>query len=620
MLLSLALVLAASVLHDSPGEAAVSPTWLTPTHPEDFPDPFILEVDGTYYAYSTDSAQGNVPMLRSTDLASWQRAGDAMPTAPAWAQNDGAWAPAVLARNGGYILYSALVQRSNGIRCIGRVTSTSPTGPFTGGGTGPIVCQPELNGSIDPSVFVAGDDTPFLIWKSEGVPGRVPPQIWVQQLTDDGLGVVGPATAILQADQPWEFPLVENPSMVHAGDRFWLFYSGNLWDTSSYAVGYASCTSPQGPCAKPPNRRLISTQGEALSGPGGPEVFLDASGAHWLAFHAWSDRVGYASGGRRTLRLRRVDFGSRPALADAANNQLSPQQLAARVPGEDRYDTAASFASMTVPPYAPVVYVATGERFPDALAGGPAAGRENSPVLLVTLDTLPQRTAEELARLRPGHIVVVGGTSVISDGVYNALAPFSGGSIHRESGVDRYDTAARVSANIFRAPGVPVAYVATGESFADALAAGAAAVTNGGPVLLVERHAIPAVTERELARLQPRHITIVGGEQAVSSGVEGALRGYAEVSRVFGDDRYGTAAVLAATHFGPPVGGVTVATGENFPDAVAAGAAGFPILLVPPGDDIPGQVADVLGQLRPQGVVVVGGPAVVPDALVASLG
>jgi spore germination protein YaaH len=111
--------------------------------------------------------------------------------------------------------------------------------------------------------------------------------------------------------------------------------------------------------------------------------------------------------------------------------------------------------------------------------------------------------------------------------LYAALAekfvgrqPFGG--VFRQSGADRYSTAAAISAATF-APGVPVAYVATGADFPDALAGAAAAGHLGAPLLLVTRDSVPTATALELARLQPGRVVILGGPGVVGDGVVGTL-------------------------------------------------------------------------------------------------
>ena len=95
--------------------------------------------------------------------------------------------------------------------------------------------------------------------------------------------------------------------------------------------------------------------------------------------------------------------------------------------GLDRYGTAAAVAA-TYPAGVPVAYVASGLGFADALAGAPAAARDGGPLLLVRPDAIPAATATELARLRPGRIVVLGGPASVSEAVARALQVYWIGS------------------------------------------------------------------------------------------------------------------------------------------------------------------------------------------------
>ncbi len=107
--------------------------------------------------------------------------------------------------------------------------------------------------------------------------------------------------------------MVEAPTLVQDGGRTYLFYSGNHWDTAAYAVGWASCAGPMGPCTKDP--RPVFTSGGSVAGPGGQTVFRDASGAPWLGYHGWSKwAVGYPRG-YRSFRIEHLAFaGGRPVV------------------------------------------------------------------------------------------------------------------------------------------------------------------------------------------------------------------------------------------------------------------------------------------------------------------
>ncbi len=160
--------------------------------------------------------------------------------------------------------------------------------------------------------------------------------------------------------------------------------------------------------------------------------------------------------------------------------------------------------------------------FPDALAGVAAAGSGGGPVLLVKPNELPGETAGELARLDPARIVVLGGTGVVSDGVAAALRPYATtGRVDRMAGANRYATAVDVSSSTFTAS--PVAFIATGANFPDALGGGPVAGSVPGPLLLVPGSSVPSDVATELRRLGPNRIVILGGTGVVSSTVEAQL-------------------------------------------------------------------------------------------------
>jgi len=93
-----------------------------------------------------------------------------------------------------------------------------------------------------------------------------------------------------------------------------------------------------------------------------------------------------------------------------------------------------------------VVYIATGDNFPDALGAGAVAGVNAGPVLLVQQNAIPAPILAELNRLQPEKIIIVGGTGVISDSVKSALESLGfGPTVERIAGADRYATAAALS-------------------------------------------------------------------------------------------------------------------------------------------------------------------------------
>jgi len=108
--------------------------------------------------------------------------------------------------------------------------------------------------------------------------------------------------------------------------------------------------------------------------------------------------------------------------------------------------------SVGASPAQDTVYVATGENFPDALGVGSVAALTNAPVLFVRKDSIPAATTEELNRLQPANIVIVGGTGVVSDAVKTTLEGMTfHPTVTRLAGADRYATAVEVSKSRFPA-------------------------------------------------------------------------------------------------------------------------------------------------------------------------
>lgn len=269
----------------------------------DFADPAVIYDGSTYWAYSTNGAGGDVQLIRSTDLSSWEWVGTAMSELPRWAAPHRFWAPGVFRSGGQWLLYYTGQNAATGQQCIGVGVATGPRGPFADPLTEPLVCQYFRGGSIDPSPFVGADGRPYLTWKAEGETVGGVSTIWVQELAPSGTELIGEPTQILRADRAWEDGIVEGPSMHFVGGTYHLLYSGNRWDTERYAVGHAVCDSPRGPCRKDATPAMASDG--ARTGPGGAELFVGAGGTLHVAYHAWvGEEVGYPH--RRTLRIRPV--------------------------------------------------------------------------------------------------------------------------------------------------------------------------------------------------------------------------------------------------------------------------------------------------------------------------
>lgn len=290
-----------------------------PVIERDFPDPSVLPVrqgiQEVYWAFATNDERDNVQVQRSTDLFHWSEQPDALPTLPSWADTGSTWGPTVQGYAGGYVLYFSARSKADDTQCIGTATSEEPGGPYTPAGTSagssaaPLVCQTDAGGSIDPAVYHDGEHY-WLVWKNDGDSTGDPVALWARPLTDDGLAFTdgSSATKILEPSEAWQGDLIEAPDMVGADGRLYLFYAADDFDTKRYAIGYATCESPTGPCTNRSKRPFVHSA-DKVEGPGGASIFEDPLGRWWMAFHGWrKGDVGYENGGRRAMYLDPITF------------------------------------------------------------------------------------------------------------------------------------------------------------------------------------------------------------------------------------------------------------------------------------------------------------------------
>jgi putative cell wall-binding protein len=304
-----------------------------------------------------------------------------------------------------------------------------------------------------------------------------------------------------------------------------------------------------------------------------------------------------------------------------------PQAVAGvtRIAGNDRYETAIAVSKKSFPGNgsAPAVVLATGGNFPDALAGVPLAKKLGAPLLLTPGTGSNAEVIKEIHRvLAPGgHVYVLGGTAAVSPATVNALG-IPGAQISRIAGGDRYSTSVAIAHQM----GNPSSVVlATGNNFADALAAGpfAADIFNGGDAAILLTN---DKVEGQAAIDYISHNVPEGGLAAVGGQAVAAAHYYPGVLNIMGDTRYGTAAKVAGYFPQPQI--VGVATGTAYPDALTGAALlahyNSPLLLTEQGSLAPEsrQVLQGLAHAIAGGgsVDVFGGPVAISQTVVNQIG
>ncbi|MFL4472380.1 cell wall-binding repeat-containing protein [Paeniglutamicibacter sp. MACA_103] len=346
----------------------------------------------------------------------------------------------------------------------------------------------------------------------------------------------------------------------------------------------------------------------------------------WTTFNIWQ----YASNADLIGADKDVDAnvwnGDLTSLRDFARNTRSthyrmitdylgnadvwPTRLApVRLSGSTRYDTPVAVSRRTFPSTAATVVIASGETFPDALAGSPLARLKNAPLLLVQRDGLPAAVATELQRLRPTSILVLGGPLSVSDATIAKLKAYA--PVTRVAGNSRYDTSSKIAGYWGSAP---TAFLATGESFQDAMSLAAVAAGRKAPLLLTSQASVPATTLNQLKRLNPSRVYLAGGTPSISSAAESQVSQAlpnATVIRYGGATFYDTNAIIAKAFWPGGSQRQFIATGADFADGLTGGVAaaynGAPLLLAKKSC-LPASVSSALVAMKGWTNVLLGGP------------
>jgi hypothetical protein len=304
----------------------------SPAYAGDAGDPDVLESAGTLYAFTTGTALGNnIQALVDTagsPTSGWRSytgqsyGSTALPDPPAWEQPNTQTSPGVFSFDGHWVMFYDVAQSGHagdtGYDCLSVATASaiSPTNvAFSDTSSGPLLCQANLGGAIDPAPYVdPATGLPWLVWKSNDGGSSQPAVIWTEELDSAGTGFL-PGTSPTQifyndtAAYPWE-TTVEDPSILPVGGTYYLLFAAGIYTSSNYSEGYAVCSSPTGPCAQTDPNPIVSSYG-TVSGPGGGSWFEDPSGNYWLDYAAWTQGCdSYSCGGARELYVAPVTFGA----------------------------------------------------------------------------------------------------------------------------------------------------------------------------------------------------------------------------------------------------------------------------------------------------------------------
>ncbi len=325
---------------------------------------------------------------------------------------------------------------------------------------------------------------------------------------------------------------------------------------------------------------------------------------------------------------------------DAAGNVETAHNIAFKVnpsttsfdefSGANRIATALQLSRDSFPMNSvDTVVIASSDSWPDALVGSSLAGAYRSPILLTAPGSMPSEVVTEIRRLGATKAVLLGGTVAISNTVKTSLGSKLGASnVTRIGGSDRYGTArliAEETARILDCNYDGTAILTTGLNYADALAVGPLAAAKGWPIYLVGPIGLGPSNIASMNSLGVEDALVLGGTTIMPKAIADSVVANvgATTKRLGGADRYATGIIVATygvTDANLHWNQVAIATGQNFPDGLAAGAAqGYlgSVLLLTPSKTLDSRVGTTLSMHKDEIVEVryIGGTTALTPAV-----
>lgn len=280
---------------------------------------------------------------------------------------------------------------------------------------------------------------------------------------------------------------------------------------------------------------------------------------------------------RKSLILLYCFFFMLTVMAPMASVHASASPSQVRLGGMDRYETAVK-VSQNGWNQSDYVVLVSGENFPDAICAAPLAKKYNAPILITQGSQLSSSVFDEIKRLQPKNVFIVGGTGVILQNIEDQIKNINI-QVTRISGQNRYETSAKVAEYIGANNGI---VLASGGNFPDALSIASIAAVKQMPILLTTSDVLPDSIQTFIDNNNPKNCYVVGGRSVVSDNIVNSL---SNVKRLNGTDRYETNVAIVNEFIDTfSFSTIYLAYGQNFPDALCGSAAAAkdsaPIILV----------------------------------------
>lgn len=300
---------------------------------------------------------------------------------------------------------------------------------------------------------------------------------------------------------------------------------------------------------------------------------------------------------------------------DIKDLYTKPSTQVKSLQGNRRFETAVSISKEGWNSNADTVIIASAYSVVDGSSATPLASIKNAPILLVDKNEVTNSTKEELKRLNPSNIIVIGGTNVVNDNTYNELKSIlPSASIKRIGGINRYETSLNIAKEMSKYKNIDKVYVAGGHGEADALSIASKAGEDKAPIILTPKDDLTYDSYDWLKSQNLLDAYFIGGDLVISDNVINKVNSVTSNNvlnnRVDGLNRQETnAKVIQKFYTNSNYNALLVTKSNPLVDALSAGPLAAkknsPIVLV--SDTIHNSQKDILSNKSTDLVYKVGG-------------
>lgn len=240
-----------------------------------------------------------------------------------------------------------------------------------------------------------------------------------------------------------------------------------------------------------------------------------------------------------------------------------------RINGDDRYETSVKAAKTAYPDGVNRIVLASGENYADALSANSLVATYDSPIILTEKGKLPPLVKNYIESNILEEVFIVGGENSVSNSIEKQLKNLNL-KVKRISGNDRFETSLNITKYTVGDKSFNNLIIANGNFFADALAASSASARFNIPILLTNGNGLNNNIKNYLNGKDIENLYIVGGTSSVGNSVKDGLK-FHDIKRLAGSNRVETS-IAVANEFFEDKKDIVIASGDSFPDALAAGA------------------------------------------------